>query len=228
MGLFSQVNVKSFAFITFAVGLSLLILVTTMKPHASYQYSNEMSPNDFDRSVFDDFDNETGAENYIVPNIIHYIRFNSTMLSFIDYVCIQSAYRNHGPDYFYFHTDIPEKKFHGKFWNLVKKDNDLYSRFRFFHIDLPKQIFGQNLSTNWRLWHGSDVARIQTVAKYGGIYLDNDVFVLQSLDKYRKFEATVEWDEGQYLGNQVIIANRNARVLTLWLATYSDYRGHLW
>ena len=41
--------------------------------------------------------------------------------------------------------------------------------------------------------------------QYGGIYLDNDVFVIQSLDKYRKFEIAMNWDENQFLGNQVSI-----------------------
>jgi len=39
--------------------------------------------------------------------------------------------------------------------------------------------------------------------KYGGIYLDNDVYVVQNLDKYRKFELVMGWDEGQFLGSQV-------------------------
>ena len=29
---------------------------------------------------------------------------------------------------------------------------------------------------------------------YGGIYLDNDVYVVDSLDEYRKYEMVVSWD----------------------------------
>ena len=39
--------------------------------------------------------------------------------------------------------------------------------------------------------------------KYGGIYLDKDVYVVQNLDKYREFELVMGWDEGQFLGSQV-------------------------
>ena len=78
------------------------------------------------------------------------------------------------------------------------------------------------------MWHGSDVARLRVIMKYGGIYLDNDVYVINSLDKYRKFEAVVNWDEGVDVGNNLIIANRNARVLPLWLDTYRDYHSDLW
>ena len=54
---------------------------------------------------FQGFNNETGADRFIVPNIIHFIRFNQPEYSFIDYVVMKAAMRNHRPDYFYIHTD---------------------------------------------------------------------------------------------------------------------------
>ena len=30
---------------------------------------------------------------------------------------------------------------------------------------------------------------------YGGIFLDNDIYVVKSLKKYLKYEAVVSWDE---------------------------------
>ena len=57
----------------------------------------------------------------------------------------------------------------------------------------------------WRFYHGSDIERIRILQKYGGIYLDNDVYVIQNLDKYRKFECTINWKEPQrQIGNQVV------------------------
>jgi hypothetical protein len=57
---------------------------------------------------------------------------------------------------------------------------------------------------------------------WGGIFLDNDVYVVNSLHKYRKYEMTVSWDgteEG--VGVQVLIAHRNARLLK---AHFDEYR----
>ena len=51
--------------------------------------------------------------------------------------------------------------------------------------------------------------------QYGGIYLDNDVFVIRSLDKYRKYEIAMNWDENQFLARPVIIANKDARFLPI-------------
>jgi hypothetical protein len=152
------------------------------------------------------FNNETGASSFIVPNIIHYIRFNMTEYSFVDYLCLRAAFLRQRPDYVYIHTDVPDPGnggFRGKYWDMIKLDKKLMSSIRYLPIELASEIFGQPLSQDWRVYHGSDIARIRTMMKYGGIYLDNDVLVLQNLDKYRRFEISMNWDEGDTLGSQV-------------------------
>lgn len=177
---------------------------------------------------FDGFNNETGVDHFIVPNIIHLIRFNQSEFTFVDYLCLQAAFRYHRPDEFYIHTDVENGSFTGKYWSAIERDIELRSRIRILHLELPYEIFGQQLSPKWRRHHGGDVARIQTMIKYGGIYLDNDVFVIRNLDKYRKFEIAMNWDEDQFLGSQVIIAHRNARFLSMWLDSYHEYHPDEW
>lgn len=175
--------------------------------------SSDIEPNHFvdvddgAEMDFDGFNNETGASNYIVPNIIHSIRFNMTEYSFVDYLCLRAAFLRQRPDYVYIHTDVPNPGnggFRGKYWDMIKLDKKLMSSIRFLPIELASEIFGQPLSRDWRVYHGSDIARIRTMMKYGGIYLDNDVLVLQNLDKYRRFEISMNWDEGDTLGSQVL------------------------
>jgi hypothetical protein len=64
--------------------------------------------------------------------------------------------------------------------------------------------------------------------EYGGIFLDNDVYVVQNLNKYRKFEMALGWDENECIGTQVLIANKNARFLRLWLESYRKYYPDQW
>ena len=109
---------------------------------------------------FEDFDNKIGADRFIVPNIIHFIRFNQTEYSFIDYVVIKAAMRNHRPDFFYIHTNVAIPHFTGRYWELIKKDYEISSRIRFFHLDLPSEIFGQPLDI------GKIVFQIQFVKWY--------------------------------------------------------------
>ena len=37
--------------------------------------------------------------------------------------------------------------------------------------------------------------------KYGGMYLDNDIYVINSLNKYRRFEFVLGWPDGEWIGN---------------------------
>ena len=193
---------------------------------AQHEETSEQVPIDFAG-----FDNETGrtfGERLIVPNVIHYIRFNKTLFSFVDYVCLRSAYLRQRPERIYLHTNMGADSFTGHYWDRIRAEADLYARITIEPIELPGQVFGQQLSEGWRLYHGSDVARIRTMMKHGGIYLDNDVYVVQNLDKYRKFEIAMGWDEGQFLGSQVIVAHKDARFLPLWLDTYRQYHAELW
>jgi len=178
-------------------------------------------------SQFDGFNNETGMDHFIVPNIIHLIRFNQSEFTFLNYMCLQAAYHHHGPDFFYIHTNVKEG-FRGKYWSLIEEDVILRPKIKIFYVEPPSEIFGQPLNPKWRLWHGGDIARIRIMMKYGGIFLDNDVFVIQNLDKYRKFEIAMNWDEWQSLATQVIVAHKDARFLPLWLDAYHEYHPDLW
>jgi hypothetical protein len=64
--------------------------------------------------------------------------------------------------------------------------------------------------------------------EYGGIFLDNDSYLVKSLDEFRKFEMTLGWPEGEYLGTQVLVAHKDARFLRLWLETYRQYYPYRW
>jgi hypothetical protein len=59
---------------------------------------------------------------------------------------------------------------------------------------------------------------------YGGIWLDNDVYVVSSLKKYLDFEMVLSYenpDNKKAIGVQVLIAHKNARLLK---AHYDTYR----
>ena len=137
-----------------------------------------------------------------------YVRFNKNNFSFTDYIALRAAYLHQEPESIYIHTNLagPEY-FTGKYWQLIQEEYALRSRIRIVECQLPRQVFGQNLSSDWHVKHGSDLTRIRIMIKYGGIYLDNKVFLIQRLDKYRKFEISMQWNDGQFLENQVNIKN---------------------
>lgn len=55
---------------------------------------------------FNGFNNVTGADKFIVPNIVHYIRFQQIRFTFIEYICLISVYTYHRPSLILIHTDV--------------------------------------------------------------------------------------------------------------------------
>ncbi len=58
--------------------------------------------------------------------------------------------------------------------------------------------------------------------EFGGIYLNQDVYVVKSLDQYRKYEMTLGLDH-KGISNNILIGDKNARFLKLYLDSYHEY-----
>ncbi|XP_054158167.1 uncharacterized protein LOC128956473 [Oppia nitens] len=101
---------------------------------------------------------------------------------------------------------------------------------------MPTEIFGQPLSKRFGKWHASDIVRNRILRQFGGTYLDRDVYVVKSLDPFRNYELTLDYEirnksletEYKVLGTQTLIGHRKARFLDLWLLSYCDYRPDEW
>jgi hypothetical protein len=164
--------------------------------------------------LFEYFYDETGTEDgtHLVPNIIHFLRFKDNNFTFVDAVCVLSAFKNQRPDKILFHTEVDG--FVGPYWEKVKNTPGIV--YEVLIVTLPDKIFGQNFSKDYHVWRASDVTRIRILMDYGGIFLDNDFYVVQNLNKFRKFEMALGMEEDKpCIGTQVLIANKNARFLRL-------------
>lgn len=55
----------------------------------------------------------------LVPNIVHFIRFGTRSMTFVEAVCILAALKNQNPDMVMIHSD--QRDFDGgKYWSTVK------------------------------------------------------------------------------------------------------------
>lgn len=88
------------------------------------------------------------------------------------------------------------------------------------HIPLPTQVFGHTLNPEWLAFHGGDVARLMVMRKYGGIYLDNDSYLIRNMNDLRRYELSVAWRPGKSMMNQVVVAHKDARLLKEWQDGY--------
>jgi hypothetical protein len=174
-------------------------------------------------SIFVGFNNETGSEygEYIIPNIVHFIFFGESLVTYVAAVCVLAAFKNQHPDKIMFHTDVDE--FTGPHWERLKNTPGLIIDIH--KLKMPTEIFGQKLS---HVWHAGDIARIKILMKYGGIFLDNDAYLVRTVDCFRKYEMALGRDENGYIGTQILLAHREARFLRLWLETYKEYHPDLW
>eukprot|EP00092_Neocalanus_flemingeri_P020917 GFUD01022661.1.p1 GENE.GFUD01022661.1~~GFUD01022661.1.p1 ORF type:complete len:668 (+),score=143.82 GFUD01022661.1:36-2039(+) len=169
---------------------------------------------------FQKFDNETGVRNLIVPNLIHYVHFDKKSLNFVSLICMLSAHYNHKPSRTFIHTNI---QLEGHYFDIYKKV--VGDKLKIHKVEKPTHVFGQKLSS---VQHSADVARIKLLMKYGGIFLDEDVFVVKNLNRFRHYECAIGWPVSQNIGTQVLVAHRDARFLPLWLAQYQNYRPSMW
>ncbi|XP_069702053.1 uncharacterized protein [Periplaneta americana] len=177
-------------------------------------------------SSFEGFNNETGSVNgdYIVPNYVHFIFFGKSFIDYVTAVCVLAAFKNQRPEKIFFHTNVD--KFTGPHW--IKIRDTLGSVLDIRRIEMPTEIFGQKLREEWVQWHAGDVTRIRVLMEYGGIFLDNDSYIVRSLDVFRKYEMTIGITDRDYMGTQVLVAHKDARLLKLWLETYRDYHPEDW
>uniref|UniRef100_A0A1B6CQ16 Alpha-1,4-N-acetylglucosaminyltransferase n=1 Tax=Clastoptera arizonana TaxID=38151 RepID=A0A1B6CQ16_9HEMI len=178
---------------------------------------------------FTEFDNNIGTPDghYIVPNYVHFIKFGQKEFSFPQAVCVLSALKNQKPEKLFIHTDL--NGFNGKYWDVLMSVSGFKEVLVINKIKLPTEIFNQTLRKRWARYHGGDVARMQILLKYGGIYLDNDSYIVRSLNDFRRFEFTVGWKPGKLMENQIILSHKNARFLKLWYESYRDnYKPNSW
>lgn len=208
-----------------STGVVILLLLGYLVPRKRHLYCSDdlwtLAGDDFEG-----FDNETGIQldTFIVPNYVHFLRVGDSMkeFNFIDTVVVLSALKNQKPEKIFFHTD---QKFTGHFWNVLVRTEGFMKVVEFVLTEIPEDIYGQKFK---QVYHASDILRTRLLMKYGGIFLDNDAYIVGSLDVFRKFEMVLGW-EGIYLGTQVLIAHKDARFLQLWQDSYKDnYIGDLW
>ena len=129
-----------------------------------------------------------------IPKIIHYCWFGGTELPIQVKKCMES-WQEHCPDY-----------------EIVRWDES--------NFDYKKYAFTKDAYVAKKWAFVSDVARLDVVYQYGGIYLDTDVELLAPLDPFLENAAFMGFEQGRKVatglgfgaekGNAVIKANLDA------------------
>jgi hypothetical protein len=200
-----------------AVSMTLLTLCYTSKENLlQVKGSSQTAVRQIVPELFEGLNNQTGTDDgtYWVRNIIQFVRFQQKYFSNVDAVCVLSAFKYQRLDKILFHTAADS--FVGPYWEKVNNTPGIVYEFR--KVTLQDKIFGQNFSKYYHVYHASDVTRTRILMEYGRIFIDNEVYVVQNLNKFRKFEMALGMNEDKpCIFTHVLIVNKNARFLRLWL-----------
>lgn len=149
------------------------------------------------------------ARSFVVPNIVHFIRYGPANLTFIDAVCILAALKQQKPLKVYVHTD--QKDFvGGKYWKIVNSHRLGRGIVELKQLRLELGDLREALPDPL-------IVKLKILKTYGGIYLDNDCYLVNSVNKFRMHELTLGWVRHSVVPHNIIIASSEAKFLPIWI-----------
>lgn len=154
----------------------------------------------------------------MIPNIVHFVYLGGKPFSLVHYLAIKSAHVINNPSRIYFHYSQEPV---GEWWEKARP------YLQTMKIAAPTAIAGVPLCVRE---HQADVARLQVLQEYGGIYLDIDVICARPFTPLLEHtcvlgEQGVDGERG--LCNAVILAEKGAFFVQKWLEGF-DARTSLW
>nr|WP_320017117.1 glycosyltransferase [uncultured Desulfobacter sp.] len=130
----------------------------------------------------------------IIPKTIHYCWFGRGNKTKLNLNCIDS-WKKHCPDY-----------------DIIEWSEDNY--------DVSKNEFMRNAYQNKQWAYVSDVARIDIMYNYGGIYLDTDVTIVRSLDELLYQKAFMGIDVSKRI---VLVGFGAIKKMPIFMKLYKAY-----
>nr|XP_040573843.1 uncharacterized protein LOC121122848 [Lepeophtheirus salmonis] len=158
------------------------------------------------------------------PNEINFVHFDAPDLPFVSVICILAAYFNGSPDLIRFNSNLPLAKIRKfKHWNILEAT--LGNKLQVVYVRKPTSVFGVPIISPY---HAADLTKLQILKTRGGIALDQDLFVIQSLKPFLEEEFTIGWAPHEFIGSQILIADKDSRFLKAWILSYKNYRPDSW
>jgi len=188
------------------------------------------------------------AEELVVPNIVHQT-YDYQSPNYFLYLSILTAQRFLKPTKHILWVNI-EGRFRPGHWSSWQAnaqpgswEHDFAELLKSGKVEAKTVIFPAhppgNSSTNVNnKAHRSDFLRMEALRDFGGIYIDTDVFVLQSLDPLRVHDFVMGYDNvvnrdqtavnAKRLINGVMLSVPNAKFLQVWSSLYTTFDPSSW
>lgn len=176
--------------------------------------------------------NPIALQGDLIPHTVHFILIakhdQQAELEFYQYLAIKAALLRIQPESIKIHSYSLNES--NVWWQLIKHTVTLV-------IHEPHQTLqtSDGRVHKLRLPHQTDILRLQILHQEGGIYLDTDVYALQSFSPLLQSPKDLlmghEGGNRSGIGNAVIVARPGSSFIAKWLATYNesfDNRPQMW
>lgn len=159
-----------------------------------------------------------------IPNIIHFIFFNSMEFLPLHYTAIKSAIEVHKPKKVYLYNDT--RPVNNKYWDKIVQ-NDIVE---VVDITAPTEYNGIKLE---KPQYKADITRMELLIQQGGIYMDLDVVSLNSFENLLDHslvlgveaaddENTTDLNEVKSITNAVMLTEPNHPFMKEWFKQIGD------
>jgi len=192
----------------------LSIIYLTLKLNSidltNISYTIEINSNEIDIIDFEGFDNKNAFQNeLIIPNIIHYliINNNKTEMSSNHLASMISAHYYQKPTMIFIHHSnkfkIPQ--------DILNIINRFKIEYKILSYEINDKIFGKHPQNKS---HINEVNKLLLLMEYGGIYLDEDLILFESINHLRCFEAVIVLNDkkNKKYNSKLIMGHRNSRI----------------
>lgn len=160
-----------------------------------------------------------------IPNIAHYVWFGKLFITFSQYLSLLSTLYIQEVDKIMIHTDSDPT---GSLWEELREN----TRIQVVHWDRPTSMYQTGLKN---VAHLSDVMRVDILSRYGGIYMDWDVFWISKTPDFLMFYdfvTALDWPtHGDYpdeINTGLSMAKQGSLFLKAFRDTMRYYRDDIW
>ncbi|XP_076448645.1 uncharacterized protein LOC143285273 [Babylonia areolata] len=156
----------------------------------------------------------------LIPNLSHHVIFGGHEIRNYTFLAILSSVRFLQPCMVMIHADVLPV---GSFWDTLVR---LIPHLIHVQRSAPSVIFGHPVKV---IEHSSDIARLEAVRKFGGVYQDTDYFLLNPLKDLRKYSVVMgnEITNTNYC-NCMIMGKAAASFLKVWYNSYRTFNDSVW
>jgi len=164
-----------------------------------------------------------------IPNIVHQVRMfprrnedDSTPhptfdYTFANFLSIYSAYLYLKPEVIYIHTNAPPEVIAAERTSSNKWTRAIANlpSVQFHYEELPGTHSKTHGTEIWLIQHIADFVRSRVMRKFGGIYMDEDVFALRDFTPLRQtgFKAVVGYQKGNVICNAMYMGLADSHIV---------------